>query len=244
MRGDERLTLLPIDPCRSTPLLHPLASLCRLTSRQDGDSAEAAQRVHIDPIPCAEHFGEEGQWFMWNDFVLTPVTEEQARTAHPPKPVSVPSLLSSPITAATRRHRGCSPPPSITTHAIHHHSLLAIHRRPSLPASPSLASLSTCPQVLPLHSTWKRPCVVLYTRSDLSERLDTLPLQPRETVSVAASLSYDFSLEEPRQPSTELSFQPLATSELPLRAGQVALGGWLGARRGGGVAWVGGVGGV
>mmetsp|Transcript_25096 Transcript_25096/g.62193 ORF Transcript_25096/g.62193 Transcript_25096/m.62193 type:complete len:718 (-) Transcript_25096:393-2546(-) len=123
----------------------------RLPHNEQGD-------IITDPSEMAEQFASGGVWYMWNDFALSQVTEQQ---------------------------------------------------------------------VLMLHSQWKRPCTMLYARTDIREKLASLSLQPMSPVDSASQLADEFSLEEPKvsPPDRPLAFQPLnsqpGVKELPLRKGQL-----------------------
>lgn len=68
---------------------------------------------------------------------------------------------------------------------------------------------------------------MLYARTDIHERLASLPLHPHNPVDSASKLAEEFSLDEPKSspPDRSLTFQPLNSQpgvrELPLRKGQL-----------------------
>ena len=78
-------------------------------------------------------------------------------------------------------------------------------------------------EVLRIHATWKRPCVLLYSRDDCSARLSDVSLSPTSPVAAAAELAAEFSLSEmpPREiVARGITWTPLRSHEMP-RAGMV-----------------------
>lgn len=77
-------------------------------------------------------------------------------------------------------------------------------------------------EVLSLHAEWRRPCVLVYVRGGLSERLSQLPLDAPELAS--RSMTGAFSLQQPPTvvpPERARAITPLAAHELPPKAGQL-----------------------
>jgi len=79
-------------------------------------------------------------------------------------------------------------------------------------------------EVLSLHAEWRRPCVLVYAREGLSERLSQLPLDAPELASRLSSMTGAFSLQQPPTvvpPERARAITPLAAHELPPKAGQL-----------------------
>lgn len=77
-------------------------------------------------------------------------------------------------------------------------------------------------QVLSLHAEWRRPCVLVYGRARLSERLSQLPLDAPELAS--RPMTGAFSLQQPPTvvpPERARAITPLAAHELPPKEGQL-----------------------